>query len=196
MGQIAGMEVVKKIKYLGIEVEDRFGLYDAHRGKIVEKGRKMSNLTYSVIEKSCHRVIIGKAYWKGVVLPSVLYGAEVMEMRESDLQGLQRTENGALRRMLGAPRYATIAAMRGEVGIGTMRSRIARGRIQYLRRKVQGNNELIKGVIGAMRGDGERWWKQSEKYMEWAGIGFGELGGVTAREVRRRVASRVEGEWR
>ena len=36
-------------------------------------------MTNSVIEKSCH--LMGKTYWKVVVLPSALYGAEVIDMK-------------------------------------------------------------------------------------------------------------------
>ena len=42
----------------------------------------MSNMTYSVIKKSCHRVVVGKVYWKSVVLVSVMYGAEIVDVRE------------------------------------------------------------------------------------------------------------------
>ena len=43
--------------------------------------KRLSVMTNSVIEKSCHRVMMGKTYWKGVVLPSALYGAEVIDMK-------------------------------------------------------------------------------------------------------------------
>ena len=39
--------------------------------------------------------------------------------------------------------------MRGEIGIRTIRSRV-RGRLQYLKRKIQGNNEFVKEVIEDM----------------------------------------------
>ena len=41
------------------------------------------------------------------------------------MDAIQRQENAAMRRMLGAPRSATIAGMRGEIGMGTVRSRVA-----------------------------------------------------------------------
>ena len=37
--------------------------------------------------------------------------------------------------------------MRGGIGIGTMKSRVMRDTLQYLKRKIQGNNEFIKEVI-------------------------------------------------
>ena len=94
---IEGIEVVREIKYLGVQVEDKASVFGEYRRGILEKGKRMSGLTFSVVEKSCHRVIIGKAYWKSVVLPSVLFGTEVIEFREEDIDKLQRQENVALR---------------------------------------------------------------------------------------------------
>ena len=48
-------------------------------------------MTNSVIKKSCHQVMMGKTIWKGVVLQSALYGAEVIDMKgeEVDCKTLQ-----------------------------------------------------------------------------------------------------------
>ena len=62
-------------------------------------------MTNSVIEKSCHRVMMGKIYWKGVVLPIALYGAEVIDMKVEEIYKLQKAENVAIRRMLKAPKW-------------------------------------------------------------------------------------------
>ena len=194
--EIEGLEVVGELRYLGMLVEDRCGLYDKHRERMIEKAKKLSKMAYSVVEKSCHRVMIGKVYWKSVVLPSVLFGMEVVDWREEDIEKLQRQENVALRRMLGAPRYATVAGMRGEVGIGTMKSRIVRGRIQYLRRKMQGRNELVKGVMRQMIIRDEGWWKKTRAYLEWAGISVEQVANIGKGEIRGKVAARMEEEWR
>lgn len=193
--RVEGMEVVSELKYLGIKVEGKCNLYEGQRRKMLEKGKRMSSMTYSVIERSCHRVVVGKVYWKSVVLPSVLYGAEVVDVREEEIEKLQRQENVAMRRILGAPRYASVAAMRGEIGIGTMKSRMVRGRLQYVRRKMQGGNELVKGVLNGMRRNRAGWWKRTEKYMQWAGIEFEELVGMSGQGVKKRIAERVEREW-
>ena len=43
-------------------------------------------MTNSVIEKSCHRVLMGKTNRKGVVPPSVLCVEEVIDMKGEDRQ--------------------------------------------------------------------------------------------------------------
>ena len=63
--------------------------------------------------------MMGKTYchWKGVVLPSALYGAEVIDMKGEEIDKLQKAENTAMRRILRAPKWAAPAAIRGEIGI-------------------------------------------------------------------------------
>ena len=43
-----------------------------------------------------------------------------------------------MRRMLGAPKGAAMAGMRGEIGLCTVKSKVARGRVKYMRRVLQG----------------------------------------------------------
>ena len=113
-------------------------------GQKNEMMKKMSVMTNSVIEKSCHRVMMGKTFWKGLVLPSALYGAEVIDTKVEEIDKLPKAENTAMRRISGAPKWAAQAAIRGEIGISNMKSRIARSRLLYLRRIETGNNEVLK----------------------------------------------------
>ena len=78
-------------------------------------------MTNSVIEKSCHRVMMGKTYWKGVVLPNALNGAKVIDMKGEEIDKLQKAENTAMRRILSAPKWAAQAAIREEIGISNMK---------------------------------------------------------------------------
>ena len=75
----------------------------------------------------------GETYWKGVVLPSALYCAEVIDIKAEEIDKLQKAENTAMRRILKAPKWTAQAAIRGEIGISNMKARIARSRLLYLR---------------------------------------------------------------
>ena len=74
--------------------------------KIMKKKtiKRLSVMTNSVIEKSCHRVMMGKTYWKGVVLPSALYRVEVIDMKGEEIDKLQKEDNTAMRKILRAPK--------------------------------------------------------------------------------------------
>ena len=192
---VDGIKVVRESKYLGVKVQNDFNLFAAQKLRIVNEAKRMSNMAFSVIEKSCHKTLIGKTYWKSVVIPSVLYGVEAVNFSDTDAEKLQRLENSVMRRILKAPKYATIAGMRGEVGIGTMKSRLARGRIQYVRRKIQGENRLIIGILDNMRRRGAPWWRRLVSYLDWAGIREEELTTISCTQVKNKIADKIKADW-
>ena len=71
---IGDIEVVSKIKYLGIEIDNKENYFRSQRTNIVEKARKIANMTYSIKEKVCNRLFIGKP--TGKVLLYHLYHME------------------------------------------------------------------------------------------------------------------------
>ena len=110
---------------------------------------------------------MGKTYWKGVVLPSTLYGAEVIDMKGEEIDKLQKAENTAMRRILSAPKWAAQAAIRGEIGISNMKSRIARSRLLYLRRIETGNNEVLKRILkDSKKNRKSKWWGNHQEIYE------------------------------
>jgi len=117
-------------------------------------------------------------------------------LKAQDMNSIQKQENAAMRRMLEAGRGVAIAGMRGEIGMGTVRSRVARGRIQYWRRVEQGGNELLKRVLRAAMQSGGDWVRETRKNMNWAEVRENGMKDITMEEVRRRVARKVHMEWR
>ena len=71
---------------------------------------RMANLTFSVISKSCDKLLIGKIYWKSVLLPRVLSPAAVVVWTKEERKQLQRVENRVWR----------AAALQGEIGASSV----------------------------------------------------------------------------
>ena len=143
--QIEGIKMVDRIKYLGIEIDNKRNYFKTQRIKILEKARKLANMTYAVIEKSCNKLLIGKTYWKSVALPSILYGINVKNLTEDDIKSLQTIENSVYRPILGAPDYAPNSTPRSDIGASLMKTRILNTRINYMKRMCERNKLL--GVI-------------------------------------------------
>ena len=61
--------------------------------------------------------------WKSVVVLSVMYGMEVIAWNESEIDKLEVRQNRVARMVLNAPRYATVEALRGDMGWSTFRER-------------------------------------------------------------------------
>ena len=91
-GSAAGLEpllnlkVVQKMKYLGIEIDNKRNYFKTQRGKIIHNARKMANITYSVIEKSCNKLLIGKTFLKSIALPSLLYGTNIINLADDNIR--------------------------------------------------------------------------------------------------------------
>ena len=91
--KLTDIEMTKEIKYLGITINDQKIFFITQKKQIMQKARKMANMTYTVIAQSVNKILIGKTNWKSVVLPSILYGTNVIQFTKSELEELQKIEN-------------------------------------------------------------------------------------------------------
>ena len=152
-------------------------------------------MTYSVIARSCSKLIIGKTFWKSVALPGILYGANIIEFTKQEVDQLQRIENSVGRQILGAARYTQEAAIRGEIGISSMKARIMEGQLKYLQYVLRGEgNELIGRVVDEMRERGKsKWIKSLMNDRRMIGI---RGKNVTNEDIRKRVRMWDANEWK
>ena len=74
---INNIKVVHSFKYLGMQINDGKNCFKEHRNNKIISARKYSNMMMSVIARSSNKIMIGKTYWKNVVLAEILYGAEL-----------------------------------------------------------------------------------------------------------------------
>ena len=59
--KISNIEVVEELKYLGVIVQAKTNVFEGQKNEIMKKKiKRLSVMTNSVIEKSCHPVMMGK----------------------------------------------------------------------------------------------------------------------------------------
>ena len=97
----------------------------------------------SVISRSSNKIMIGKTYWKSVVLADILYGAEFASFKQKEIEELQRAENQANRYILGAPIYTPICTLRGEIGASKMENRDENDKLKFAKHLIQSHNQLV-----------------------------------------------------
>ena len=101
-----------------------------------------------------------------------------------------------MRRISRAPKRAAQAAIRGEIGISNMKSRIARSRLLYLRRIETGNNEVLKRILeDSKKNEKSKWWETTRKYNE-LGTNRRTRNKRKHTKERGKIAKVVEEEWR
>ena len=135
------------MKYLGIEIDNKRNYFKTQRDKIIQKVRKMANITYSVIERICNKLLIGKTFWKSIVLPSVLYGTNIINLTEDNINELQKIENSVYRSILGAAHYSPKVTLRGEIGASLVKKRVINGRINYIKGIQSNRNKLLETIL-------------------------------------------------
>ena len=183
------------MKYLGIEIYDEADIFKIHKENILKRANTVAKNTYSIIEKSCNKVLIGKTFWKGVALPSILMGAGVINFKQENIKKLQIIENGVYRKILGGGWSTPIVTLRGEMGSSMMESRIMENKILLVKSIIDGKNELMKEILINMRENKKErknknsgyWIDRLYKYLEKVGIDYREIKNMKKTEIRRKI---------
>ena len=108
---------------LRIKINEGKNCFRDHKNDKIINARQHSNLIMSVISRSSNKLMVGKTFWKNVVLAEILYGSDIVTYNKKEIGDMQRTENQAYRYISGAPRYAPICTLRGEIGASPMNNR-------------------------------------------------------------------------
>ena len=194
--EIEGITVKDHIKYLGVTIDGKRDMFQSQKKMMVDKAHRMANMTYGIIAKCCNKLLVGKTYWKSLALPSILYGANIIDFNEKDIKKLQVIENGVFRQLLGAPKYAPVCTLRGEVGASLMETRIITGHLQFVRGGLQGTNQLLKEVIEEVFEKCEK--KKTSKtlkYMDKLKIKESEIKNMTKAELKKQAVEWDRRKW-
>ena len=77
--KVGEFEVVKETKYLGVQVGGRGrNIFEMENKKWLEKAEEKANALMAQIKKSADKVIVGKAIWKLMAIPAILFGRAII----------------------------------------------------------------------------------------------------------------------
>ena len=169
-----------------------------NREERIRLAERMANVTFSVVSRACERLLIGKTFWKSVVLPGVLNASEVMVWNEREKERLQRIENGVWRKVMRAASFTPVVALQGEVGCSTVRARDMKGKLKFAMYCVNAENVVLRKIIERVRMVGRMngWMRMIEKYMGELGIDWGVLCGMNATSINGMVNDWENERWR
>lgn len=183
--EIEGLNLTHKIKYLGININNQKDCFKEHRKEVIQKAEKMANMTYSIILRSCNKLLIGKTYWKSVVMPMLLHGTSVIDFTKEEIRKVQSVENSVYRTILGARRYTAEEGIRGEVGASLFETRLMKNRLAYIQSIIKGGrNELVEKIMkNTIRCRADAWATYSMDVLEKVGISIHRVERITRREL-------------
>ena len=193
---IEGIEVVDRIKYLGLEIVNDRDLFKEQRNIIIKKAEEQSCRVRDNIERGYNKLEIGKLWWKNGVMMSVLVGIGVISLYVKDIVHLQRKENGVYRQLLGGRKDTPIPILRGEVGSSTVKSRVIQARLILVKAILEGENRLLKQVLEAiMRVGNGRWYNTFMEYLGDVGLTYEEFVRLDRSEVKLKVRNYDNKVW-
>jgi len=110
---------------------------------------------------------------------------------------LQRIENKVYRQILGAPSYAQVSALRGEIGASSMTSRIMEGKIKLLKHTLSREGSLLRKVTTERKAiKASKWSKNIEFYLKRVNIDYQKLNDLTKDEVKKAVKKWDTLQWK
>lgn len=88
---IQDIQVVEEICYLGVTIATKRKSLEKHKQQNLDKAKNPVNITYSILGTNCNRAPIGKTFWKGLAMPSFLYGPEILDYNNTDIEKTAKT---------------------------------------------------------------------------------------------------------
>ena len=77
--KVGEFEVVKETKCLGIQIGGRGrNIFEMENKTLLEKVEATVNILLARIKKSADKVIVGKAIWKLMDIPAILFGIAIV----------------------------------------------------------------------------------------------------------------------
>ena len=121
---------VSNYSYLGIDFASN-GAWDVHLKKVLDNGRKKVNQLHSVISNRDINLSARRLLLLSVIRPSIEYGGKVWEGNKSQVDDLESIILGGAKRILGCSSKTCNEAVRGDMGIETLKSRRDRAKLKW-----------------------------------------------------------------
>ena len=89
------LQRVNKYKYLGLEITNE-GIDNIAEKRII-KGEKWWGRISNISKFRSNKYEITRGLWKGVAIPSLLYGIEIIPIKIRDIEKMEQTQNKIVR---------------------------------------------------------------------------------------------------
>lgn len=152
----------------------------------------MANITYSIIVRSCDKLLIGKTFWKCIALPGILYASSVISWSKEELNNLQKIENGVWRQILGAPGYSPVVTLQGEIGASSVKARDMKAKLNFVKYLYHAENKLINAILCKLKEENKPklWIRQISEYVKEVKLN------ITLKEIKDKIQSWDSLRWR
>ena len=154
----------KKYQYFGMLVDEK-GCEDTKCDRLSRANQWVGRLG-SAAKTRANKYEVVRGVWKGMAVPSLMYGLETMRWTKNDWGKLEVTQNKVDRIALGANRYAATETLRGEVGLSSFAERITKGVLRYKVRLQKMDGNRWARLVYEWSRTGSKWNRMCEKMID------------------------------
>ena len=166
------MKRTEEYKYLGVTLNVK-GCEKAKSEKMSRANQWYGRLA-SIARHRANKYVVVRELWKGMAVPSIMYGMNVLNWTESELQKLEVVQNKVGRVALGANKYACVEAIRGDMGWSTFSERNMKGNIMYKVRLERMRNERWVKKVYEHVGKESKWIKSCKRLVKKCDLNYRE----------------------
>merc|ERR1712120_103765 len=182
-------EMVEETTYLGITIGGKGSdIFEIENKKVLDKANRKVNSIMSEASRSADKALVGKAIWKQISIPSILFGRAVVPTCSTLAEKLQRKENKVWRHTMGIGGYYTVAGLRGEMGASLMKTRIMKTTLQYVREVINGKfkniREMMLDIIKMKVGN---WYRIVNSYLKEFKINWEDIYKMTKEDINKII---------
>ena len=132
-----------------------------------------------------------------MAVPSILYRRAVIATSKTNIKKLQRIENRVWRCLLGIGGYATVEALRGEIGASMVKSRIMETMISYIIDVMKGDfiniKEMMIDTINKKKG---KWYNTVDEYRNDLGITWDDIMSMDKKNLKKVIRAFDTDKWK
>ena len=155
-------------KYLGVTLNVK-GCEQAKSEKIFKTNQWYGRVA-NIARYRANKYLVVRELWKGMAVPSIMYGMNVLNWTECELQKLEVIQNKVGRVALGANGYVGVEAVRGDMGWSTFSERSMKGNIMYkLRLERMSGAKWVRKVYNDI-GIESKWLKSCKRIVRKCGL--------------------------
>ena len=189
------LEVVKKYTYLGMEVSNE-GVGGERQRKINEgKTRKAAGMILNGGSRVANKYEVCRSLWKGMAVPYCLYGSEMINYTEKDFHQLEKVQDMMGRWALGAPKCTGLEAIRGDMGWSSFRERIAKGKLIFIKRLEDLEEDRWAKKVIMEEKAGSTWRKEIKRWKRRENL-EDDWNRIKVKDIKRRIETNGRDRWR
>ena len=116
--------------YLGIEFAEN-GSWDSHVQKVIDNGKKKLNRLHRFVSNRNISTVARRLLLVSVLRPTLEYGSEVWACNKRQTASLESIQLGAAKKILGCSSKTCNEAVRGDMGLESLKGRRDRSKLKW-----------------------------------------------------------------